>query len=75
MDTHKTTFIKEIEVKDPDTGQINPVEIHKDNHSNGIFGISSTFTGQVTDKIPSPFNDDITLELEHPEESHTLNKE
>jgi len=58
-------FIREIEVKDPDTGGVVEVELWKDSESGGIFGIDSSFLDQVRDEILSPFNQKTVLVLAH----------
>jgi len=58
-------FIKEIEVKDPDTGGVVEVELWKDPETGGIFGIDSSFLDQVRDEIRSPFDPKTVLVLAH----------
>lgn len=53
---NKTTFIKEIEVIDPDTGNECYIEIHKDPISGGIFGVDSTYLDRVSEMVISPFS-------------------
>ena len=67
MNKPETIFIKEIMVTDPDTGSQVPVEIHKDKHSGGIFGVDATFIEQKSDYVRSIFND-YRITLARPDE-------
>lgn len=52
----KTTFIKEVECTDPDTGAEITLEIHKDPVSGGLFAVEAEYLDQVTDKVISPYS-------------------
>jgi hypothetical protein len=62
-------FVHEVTVFDPDTGGAIEVEIYKDPQSGAMFGVDSTFTDQISDTIPSPFNAGTTLHLSEPPEA------
>jgi hypothetical protein len=41
------TFVKEVTVRDPETGSDVEVEIWKDNNTDGMFGIDSSYLDQI----------------------------
>lgn len=54
---HKAKFVKEIEVEDPDTGNIIGLSVYKDEASEGMFAIDSSFISEFElTTINSPFN-------------------
>jgi hypothetical protein len=60
-------FIQEVEITDPETGGVVPVEIWKDPESGAMFGVDATWLDQVGTQVPSPFNPGTMLVL--PEEA------
>jgi hypothetical protein len=61
-ETHTTKYIQEVVVRDPDSGGDVSMEVHKV-EGGGMFAIDSSFLEQVTDTIPSPFDDGVVLRL------------
>lgn len=57
-------FIKEITVRDPDSGGEVEVEIWKDPVSGGMFGVDTSFLDQVHDEVPSPFDRNVVFVLD-----------
>ena len=56
-------FCGEITVIDPDTGNEIELEVHKDSASGGMFAIDASYTDLVSERIPSPFNEDGNIRL------------
>ncbi len=68
-DIVKTKYVTSITVQDPDTGEDVELEVHKDPESGGIFAIDASFLDQVTDTLPSLFNEFTRLVLDKPQET------
>lgn len=56
-------YVKDIEVKDPDTGNTIGLEVFKDPESGAMFAIDASYTEMVSEEIPSPFNKGTMLNL------------
>lgn len=61
------TFLDEITVFDPETGEATEVEMWKDPISGGIFGVDSAFLDNDVEKIVSPFDSRRILVLPYEE--------
>jgi hypothetical protein len=60
-------FVSDIEVTDPDTGNICDVEVWKDTESGAMIGVDFSFLEAGDRRIPSPFNKGTVLCLQDEE--------